>query len=73
MNSTFRVKVNNKEGKLIFSNEYLELKFDQVRIRDSEPNIKFTESRALYEFLEDKKYNICFDSYEDCKKCSRLF
>ena len=60
MEYNFNVIINNKIGILTISSYLFQLKYDQIRIRDSEPNIIFiNETNMLYKF-SDREYNIVF-------------
>jgi len=76
LNHLFKVRVDQIPGELTILDGLFQLKFEEIRIRDSTPEITWSQNNtAFYQFL-DKEYNIIFDNgdYSKAKNlCQFLF
>ena len=68
MYQTFYVDVDKNQGILILSDRMIQIKYDQIRIRDSDPNLMFLNGNIIkYKWLNDN-YRIFVPNSKDYNK-----
>ena len=71
MNSFFKVIIDQEYTELYIKDNIFCFKTDDVRVRDSNPDIAFSNPEITYHFL-DRKFNINFLNNEDFEKFKSL-